>query len=196
MCKWAKEGGGQKERGGVYERRRMNLMRCSREVWQTRHLFESRLPQQQNSSIIQCLQHSWIRSGHEEAEAQGIHINTSSMPSIWSLEYFIGFASQRISSLFLLILFSSSITLSTVLILRGIYAKGQRGLNKKSAPVSAGQTLVPAGDSRGILHIMQIIYKGFFLSSPPVERSQGSFWIRSVLMTTCAPDMSLACSFF
>lgn len=44
VTKEREQGGRRVEEGGsVWERGRMNLMRCSRELWQSRHLFEHRL---------------------------------------------------------------------------------------------------------------------------------------------------------
>lgn len=124
-------------------------MRCSRELWQTRHLFEQRLlllqegrsgsssTSTQHCSITQCLHHSWRQGGHEEAEAHWMHTGSTTplqchqQYDFWNtMLAFSSFALQHISSLFVLILFSPSITLSSVLIWRGIHAKGKRGLNE------------------------------------------------------------------
>lgn len=96
--------------------------------------------QQQHSALLYHsvpppqLETRWTRRGGGTVDTHREH-NTSPMPpEIWFLEYsvvgFSSFALQHINSLFLLILFCPSITLSCVLIWRGIHAKGKRGLNE------------------------------------------------------------------
>lgn len=159
---------------------------------------------QQHSSIIQCLQHSWIRGGHEEAEAQGIHTNTSPMPPgilCWLFQLCLGayqFLSppdtlQFICCPFLLSWFegvfmpresvawmriSGSLYRSDVGTSRRLKRHSAHYANLLSTPLRSPSVLSHSSFSQ------------------PVERSQESYWHWGVHMTTCPPNRPQLFSFF
>lgn len=134
-CKWTKEreqGGRRAERGRECMRERKDESNALQQrtvtdqafIWAQTAAVAGRTQRQQQQHCFQSvpppqLETRWTRRGGGAGDTHREH-NTSPMPpAIWFPEYYVGFSSfalQHISSLFHLILFSPSLTLSSVLI--------------------------------------------------------------------------------
>ena len=212
---WARREEGRKREGVcAWGRGRMNLMRCSRELWQTGHLFEQRLLHSSSSSggggssgsaqhrsVTHCLRHSWRQGGREKGGGTWEYAGSTTLSNTRNM--FCGILCWLIQLCLATYNFPFPLgTLQTIyypflcLDFKGYSCHGEACLEWESVPVSTGQTLVAAEDSRGILHIMQISWvllcdlQGLYHSSAshPLERSLGSYWCWEVQIRSSAPD--------